>query len=334
MDEMNSGASFLEYADCIITVSKEKIPGEGEDSFCYLLCETGGMIGAFDGCGGAGARHYENCRNKTGAYLASRAVSGAVFHWFEQNCNTNSTEMQTDALKKTIVESIKVCKDNSGQQKRTLIKGQMLKEFPTTAAVAVCSMLDGMLEVNCFWAGDSRCYILQGDGLAQLTKDDVNSLDAFHNLSEDGTLQNLISASKEFDLHYAAFRISLPCVLIASTDGCFSYLPSPMAFEQLLIEKLLSVKKVSEFEEALCEELDRCSGDDFTFLAIPVGYGTFEQFQEAFRSRLKDLRDQYLPEKDSGISLEEKWNRYKNHYYQYMKSGVNDVDLPEMQGKE
>ena len=50
---------------------------------CRSRGEIVGSIGVFDGCGGLGARQYKHYEDHTGAYIASRIASGAVYEWFQ-----------------------------------------------------------------------------------------------------------------------------------------------------------------------------------------------------------------------------------------------------------
>ena len=53
--------------DFTMSFCRDKVPGLGEDSFCLDFCDragTAGLLGVFDGCGGAGARKndtYPSC---------------------------------------------------------------------------------------------------------------------------------------------------------------------------------------------------------------------------------------------------------------------------------
>lgn len=327
MSAMGKCSLFTDKADCIIRICKEKIPDEGEDSYCYSINEAGGMIGVFDGCGGSGARHYVGFQNRTGAYIASRAVCGAVKNWYEESDGIISAENQSDAIKNEIMDSIQLCKDHCGAASRGRIKGSISREFPTTAAIAICGIEESILSVHCYWAGDSRCYLLHKSGLAQLTEDDVDRIDALENISEDGTLQNVISASEDFELHAAEYRFEMPCIIIAATDGCFGYLRSPMHFEHLLLSKLQSANSIKEFEDELLFELDGISGDDYTLVAIPIGFGSYEELQKTFKNRLLFIKEHMIPYLETESGIAEIWTEYQKHYYQFRIAGETNVDV-------
>ena len=81
----NRDPGFFGGMDCLFHVYKEKIPENGEDSYCYCIREDSLLLGVFDGCGGSGAKRYVNYCEKTGAYIGARAVAGAVKTWFESS---------------------------------------------------------------------------------------------------------------------------------------------------------------------------------------------------------------------------------------------------------
>ena len=69
----------------LLSFCRDKIPGKGEDSFCYSFCDSAGMLGVFDGCGGAGARTHAYYSGKTEAYMASRLCAGAFYDLFRMH---------------------------------------------------------------------------------------------------------------------------------------------------------------------------------------------------------------------------------------------------------
>ena len=70
--------------DFILSFCRERIPEHGEDCYCYSFCDTAGILGAFDGCGGAGARTHAAYSGKSEAYIASRLCAGAVYDSFRR----------------------------------------------------------------------------------------------------------------------------------------------------------------------------------------------------------------------------------------------------------
>ena len=313
-------APIFSKLDCFFRIAKEKVPQHGEDSDCYSICEDGLILGVFDGCGGAGAKQYPAYRGKTGAYIGARAVAGTVQAWFENGTVSDRLEDNAEAIKSYIAKGLSVCKAHSGQQAETKLRGSIAKEFPTTAAVAHCVCRPAAVSLDCFWAVDSRVYLLNGDGLAQLTQDDLDGLDAYENLSNDGVLTNLISAGKPFELHAARFICQKPFIVFAATDGCFGYIPSPMEFELLLLQCLLKEKSVSDFETSLANQLEKVAGDDFTLVGASFGYGCFADLQSSLAPRYRALLQMNISGlKDAPPEQRETvWNQYRANYYRLL----------------
>lgn len=316
-----TSADFRSALDFVINVFQEKIPGKGEDSILYSFSRFGGIVGAFDGCGGSGAKKYEKYGGRTGAYMASRVVCGAVKDWFCDYLKAGEDTADASVLKSRIKSYLNCCRETGGST--TTMKGSLSKDFPTTAAVILTTIACGLLRVTCMWAGDSRCYLMDSDGLKQLTEDDLGGLDAMENLTADGVLTNVITASRDFTIHQKTITLSKPCILFAATDGCFGYLSTPMEFEYLLLSTLLSADSVAAWENGLTSTLREIAGDDFTLSGMSFGFGSFLALKKSFYSRYTQLLENYI----SGImdkSREEKiamWNEYKVAYAKYLREG-------------
>ncbi len=285
----------------IFCVAKEMIPGHGEDSFYYDSSEDGFVVASFDGCGGSGSKKYENFSGKTGAYIASRAVSGGVKAWFEQS-------KSDETLVNYVTQSINICKNYSDKKGRVM--GSLGKDFPTTACIIKGALGRNGVSATCFWAGDSRCYMLDNAGLHQLTQDDLDGQDAMSNLLNDGVMTNVISASSPFELHSKEMFFNYPCLLITATDGCFGYLASPMAFEQLLLDSLLNAKNPYEWRKALYDNMNEVAGDDFTLCVAACGFKDFNSIKKYYEKRRKALEQFISPESD----VESMWEMYKVKY--------------------
>lgn len=306
------------YLDCVAVVFKEKIESHGEDSFCFSIREKMTMLGVFDGCGGSGAKVYPAFDGKSGAYMASRVTAGTVRNWFKQEYRSDSdTTARTSSLKNAISAGLAVCKQNCGMSGAAKMKGSLSKEFPTTAAVAICEADTDGISADIFWAGDSRVYLLDSHGLAQLTADDLSGeIDAYENLSSDGVLTNVINASSDFDIHCRRVLLDAPCVVLCASDGCFGYIPSPMEFEYMLLDALDGSTSVAEWEYALSCRLADISGDDYTLVAGLFGYDSFPAVKASFRCRKESVYHNYIePMESEAVSADELWRDYRESYY-------------------
>lgn len=290
----------------IFSVSEEMVIDNGEDCFYYESVGDKFIISSFDGCGGSGSKKYDNYSGKTGAYMASRAVCGGVKVWFNES-------NKSEKLKKYILDALSVCKKYAGKSGRVM--GSLGKAFPTTASIITGKINSKNVDVNCFWAGDSRCYLLDANGLHQLTADDLESKDAMSNLSDDGVMTNVINASTPFEIHSKNFVFDIPCIFLTATDGCFGYLNSPMEFEYLLTDSLVKAKNMYEWEIALNERMHDVAGDDYTLSVAVYGFKEFKEMQKNFMKRNDYVEDFYINSKNNINTM---WDIYKKDYSAYL----------------
>ena len=309
--------SWIGPADFLFSFCQEKKPGNGEDSFVYSLNEMGALLGVFDGCGGSGAVQYAGLKNKTGAYLAARAASAAYRDWFD--ALEPGKESGSQEIKGRILEYLKLCEARGGSDGKLM--GRMSKKLPTTAAVALCRPgRGGIADVQLHWAGDSRVYLLDGEGLAQLTEDDLGGIDAMRNLSEDGVLTNVINLSQNFSIHSARITLGRPALLFAATDGCFGYLSTPMEFEYLLLSTLQSASCAADWEKTLAGEIGKLAGDDYTLCGAALGFGSFDNLKRQLAGRTGEVYRNYIRGLESCTKEEKQqlWEHYREHYHRYL----------------
>ena len=288
--------------DILFFVAAPAIPNAGEDSWYHAVRDGTALVGVFDGSGGIGGRKYENYSGKSGAYVVSRAVAGAVAEWFRAGCAA--------PLREYVDLALDVCKRFADPE--IGLKGSMRKDFPTTLAMMTASPLDGCVDVRCWWAGDSRCYLMDGNGLHQITKDDVNTSDPMANLTDDGVLTNVVNASVPFVIREKSVKEKTPCLLISATDGCFGYLPSPMHFELMLLDALMRADSVAAWKENIDLVLRGCAGDDYSMCVAGYGFSSFGDLQGFFSGRSAWLFAE-LREK-SRTELQTVWESYKTEY--------------------
>jgi len=290
----------------IFSVAEEMVKDNGEDCYYYDMNDNSFIIASLDGCGGSGSKKYENYSGKTGAYIASRAVCGGIKAWF---CESN----KDSELPKYIHSALSVCKQYADKAGR--IMGSLGKAFPTTAAVITGKMSSNKVEATCYWAGDSRCYMLDSDGLHQLTADDLDGQDAMSNLINDGVMTNVINASTSFEIHNKKLSFKSPCILLTATDGCFGYLNSPMEFEHLLTNSLIGAKSIQEWKIALNEQMHAVTGDDYTLCVAICGFNDFEEIQKTFVKRNVFVTDKYI---NNTSDVNAMWEIYKKDYSIYL----------------
>jgi len=290
----------------IFAIAKEMIPDNGEDSYYYDTAENSIIVAAFDGCGGSGAKKYANYSGKTGAYVASRAVCGTVKEWFERS-------KADEEIADYIDIGLRICSHYADKRSRML--GSLGKAFPTTAAIIKAEGANDKLNVTCYWAGDSRCYMLNSSGLHQLSVDDLDVADAMSNLTDDGVMTNVINASTPYQIRCKRYKFDFPCILLSSTDGCFGYLTSPMAFEHLITDSLVNSASITDWIEAMDARIGEVAGDDYTMSVAVIGYEDFDDIKANFADRNSFVGEKYTtPEADPN----ELWELYKKEYNRYI----------------
>ena len=312
----------------LLSFCRDQIPGKGEDSFCHSFCDSTGMIAVFDGCGGAGARTHDYYSGRTEAYMASRLCAGAFYDLFRSHFpeQTDIEAFVRDVLQRETVN--RLVRYQPPKVPGTIqIRGSMVRTLPTTAAAAfVQARPDGFVKVGAAWAGDSRVYILDSRGLAQLTVDDATVTDPMLNIYEDGVLKNIFSSDRPMRLNYREIVVKPPFMVLSATDGCYGYVTTPMEFEGLLLRTLLAAENVAQWEQTLADAIGGFAGDDHALCLAAFGYDSFETLKRSFRDRAAHLWSSYL-QPVQNLPLDEReprfalWETYKRDYLRYQKDG-------------
>lgn len=307
---------FLDLLSTHFLICNDKIKGKGEDSgFEAYTCEAG-IMGAFDGCGGLGAKTCPAISGKTEAYLASRTVGAAVKQWFYSNSSAGY-QWNIEELKIQIITKLELCQKQTADSGLRL-RGSLVRPFPSTIAMITFRIVNGKLLTKHIWAGDSRTYVLDKNGLGQISNDDVKGEDAMSNLTRDGALTNVISVDKRFTLHSAEFIPEQPCIMFCATDGCFGYVSSPMEFEMMILAALVNATNVAEWQQLLSDDIMNRSGDDQTIAIAAFGFENFAELKSYYADRY--LAISRIVEQFSNADPDEKqrlWEAYKPSYYRY-----------------
>lgn len=312
----------------ILSFCREMVPQNGEDCYCHSFCDTAGLIGVFDGCGGAGARKHGFYSDKTEAYMASRLCAGVFYDRFRE---CYPAPLPPDRfVTEQLVPGITDCLQRYQPPKEEgafQMRGSMVRTLPTTAAAALVQSVDGGKQlVSPVWAGDSRVYLLDGQGLAQLTADDTSVPDPMENLYNDGVLRNVLCSDRPVKLHCRSVRMDRPFLVLAATDGCFGFYSTPMEFEGVLLGTLCASENVQQWEAALAEAIGTVAGDDHTLCIAAYGYESFEELKKSLCERFRLVEQRYL-QKLQGLPLDDRqtrvqmWEQYRGDYFRYMKDG-------------
>lgn len=313
----NISEQFNNALSQVFCFCRDKIPEKGEDSILVnVRADRGdGICGVFDGCGGSGSRVYEEYGGHTGAYIASRVISETMNEWYETWDTDSGAEVDAEEMKAQIDKRLK--EFDYFSRGETKLRG-LARDFPSTAALFVFrySEKEKGLVADVVWAGDSRVYILDSAGLHQLTTDDVKSGNPMLNLRTGNIMSNVVSASGKYELHRKRFRLSGKAIVFAATDGCFEYVPSPMHFEDLLLNTLESAGSLNEWKKLLMTELGKRTGDDMSMAGIFVNFKDFAECKKNYRHRRKNLEETYIQTFDT-LTEEEQfalWDEYKTGY--------------------
>lgn len=318
---MEKLSDVLSVVDVYCEGKKE---GMGEDYFSYSYPKefqnNNAFIAVFDGCGGIGAKRFEiDTEIYTGAYLASRACAYKTLEYYKKNGSFNFDKMDSVNLEIEYVQALNEISSKCSTRGSEL-KGRLAsKNFPTTASIISVKYENGMLYSEFLWAGDSRGYILDSEGLKQITIDDLDDeQDAMSNILNDASLSNLINSDEEFKIHTILKSHDRPVLFISATDGCFGYFTTPMHFEYVILHSICESDSINEFERNLSGIIREFTADDFTFGIIAAGFESFNSMKSYFKDREKYIYKNYikvLEETNTNEVREKLWDEYKKSYY-------------------
>jgi serine/threonine protein phosphatase PrpC len=295
-----------------------KIAGQGEDSDPIVRHGRElGLVAVFDGMGGAGGTVYETPDGpRTGAYLASRVARDVVERrmvalldpeWnLDGEAAAHDLQRSVRAALQARLEELKA--PASG------LRSRLLRALPTTMALGALQRHEpGGDRWTChlLWAGDSRVYLLRpGSGAQQLTVDDIRDHgDAMANLREDSVVSNAMSADTDFVVRHRQVELTAPFLVVAATDGCFGYLPSPMHFEHLLLAALRDSEDTAGWSAAVQAAVTAVTGDDAAMATLGVG-ADHDGFRTLLARRTAELEQRWIrPLDDLDAELREQERR-------------------------
>jgi serine/threonine protein phosphatase PrpC len=336
-----------------------KIPDQGEDSDPILRDGPDlGLLGVFDGMGGAGGTVYETPEGRrTGAYLASRiardVVEQRMLDLLEPDWHLNGKAAARN-LQHSVQQALKQRLQELNPAPSSL-RSRLIRALPTTMAVVALQRTQPggpTWAGHVFWAGDSRAYVFEPRGASQLSTDDLRDPgDALANLRRDSVVSNAMSADTEFHINHRRVELRSPFLVVCATDGCFGYVRTPMHFEYLVLSHLLEARNTEAWSSALQAEIAAVTGDDAAMSTLGVG-ADLKEFQELFTPRVGELASDFiepLDELSDAVTraeqelralqsrqldeMTERWNRYKSEYERYLRPEAQMED-ESMAGEE
>jgi serine/threonine protein phosphatase PrpC len=279
-----------------------KVAGEGEDADPILRVGPDlGLLGVFDGMGGAGGRVYDTPDGRhTGAWIASRFARNVVERLMlelikpEWNLDGPATAAE---LQRVLASSL-AARLAELKAPETTLRSKLVKALPTTMTLAVLQRTDPAADTyacHLFWAGDSRAYVIGPEvGAHQLTTDDLRSgADAMRNLTDDSVMSNCVSADTKFHVNHRQVELRTPFLLLCATDGCFAYVRSPMHFEHLLLSTLEDARDAESWRRALEAAVTAVTGDDAALALLGLG-ADLGGFKRLLKDRTTELRRRYI----------------------------------------
>jgi len=307
----------------------EKVTHNGEDAIPLLVTTRKGkrvVSSVLDGLGGSGASKvtWSSGRAVSNAWEAPRIVRSA----FEALATEDpSLEGFSQAIPKGLET---IAKTSLTTRAETLVKSRGLSSsfsrvLPTTLAGFELNVSNAP-RLSTFWAGDSRVYLLEPRlGLQVLTLDDAGDSDAFNSLSSDPPLNNVLCADRLFVIHHRIDELPEKGIVVAATDGCFNYWPTPPNFEFEILNALKLSRNWEETVSLLGESISQVTNDDASMTLSAFGYQSFEEIQSSFHLRHTWLEEiAYTPLvaiRNSSGSREQfddyrrsAWNEYKAGY--------------------
>jgi serine/threonine protein phosphatase PrpC len=323
-----------------------KVPDQGEDADPIVRDGPDlGLIGVFDGMGGAGGTVYDTPEGpRSGAYLASRiardVVERRMLELLEPDWNLNG-KSTAEELRRS-VQQVLSARLAELKAPPSGLRSRLLRALPTTMALlALQRTQPGGPAWAChvFWAGDSRAYVFEPAGARQLTSDDLRDPgDAMANLRRDSVVSNAMSADTEFHVNHRRVELRAPFLVVCATDGCFGYVSSPMHFEHLVLSELQNARSTDAWSASLQAKIAAVAGDDAAMAMLGVG-ADFAEFQTLFAPRVAELEQQFIVPLDelSSAVIEaerelqllrrrqldeatEAWHRYKPGYEHYLRT--------------
>jgi hypothetical protein len=337
---------MLQSLNFILNV--DKITDKGEDGNPNnLLIQDYRLLAVFDGMGGAGSTRYidEDASIQTGAKISSSLLSTITPLYFQEKLDLG-LDFRWDEFSAFVKSEMQKKLDTIKPEFESQLSSSLIKTLPSTIAGISINQIDGQLDFTSFWAGDSRNYLLDSNGLKLLSKDDVKE---YNEVVSDSPLTNHIHLG-EFKINNLRYLVDKPCILFSATDGCFGYYPNPIFFEFMLLDTLLKADSMDEWRSNLIVEFSSVAQDDFSMSLSCFGFKDFKNVKSFYENRktilfhgtidkltklnkeFKKIESEFKRiEKDYKDSLEQKrqvfkraWDEYRTDYLELLNKKDNE----------
>lgn len=225
----------------------------------------------------------------TSARWASRIVMTRFLYYitekkFDPN-NPDEIVALRDFLKKGLKQTVDALSLTVSDPNMSLLPTTFaaLRYYPLSG-----SETDDDCEVHAIWAGDSRCYLLNKDGLARLSADDED---------EYKQLTNTFDAEGQTELHCRRYVLKKPFLLFCASDGFFdAYDKYELSVEANLLNDIFEAKDFPELWTRLKDRYKRNVADDTSVALACVGFS--ESGEPEYGKLLTMLADRWKKVKE------------------------------------
>lgn len=167
---------------------------------------------------------------------------------------------------------------NAGLVLETKMSGAYL--LPSTLVVTIMDETENGVDAIYLWAGDSRAYVWDKDGLGQITED--------HEIDE--VMTNLITLTKPFKIEGRYESFTKPCILLNASDGCYKcpMFASPFDLEYIINDAIVHSNDFDGAMNKLSGVFSRYGRhDDSNTMALTTfGYESYEEIKKATEERM------------------------------------------------
>lgn len=224
----------------------------------------------------------EGLSKKTSAFLASRIIS--IRFAYKVGVEDYKDEKGREAIAKFVTKGLQNVVDAFAFPPCAYDAQTLL---PSTLCALLYEEKEGKLLVDSLWAGDSRSYCLNKDGLRFLSEDDED---------EDKYVDNYFHAydakRREPYLNYRHYEFEEPTLIFACSDGVFDPFGDydALGVGYLLTKSILRSDGLKgapckEAGERLLEEYASSYQEDDTTLALhSFGYKNFKAIKKSFNA--------------------------------------------------
>ena len=269
--------------------------GETDDEFKNFVLESFSELFELREC-----YFTDSTTMRTSGYFASRITTAVVLYECKYNPNFDRAsifgkvrELSEEDRKKflselgtklaeTVWNKNTMIADNLGLELESKIVGTYL--LPSTLVVAIAEDKEEDVEALYFWAGDSRGYVWDKNGLAQVTDD--------HEKNE--AMTNLVSITKPFGIEVAFKRFAKPVVLFNATDGCYKcpVFASPFDLECVLLNAITGTDNLVDTAQILRDTFKKIGthDDSNTMSLVTFGFEDFATLKNAANARMSEIQ--------------------------------------------